>query len=313
MTSVEPSENDRPERRGMTLGDLAALVAGAALAASLFWYSQTVRARTLAGRPAPGWYVVVVVAREALSKGCIALVPVILARKVRHRGPIRPGEFAALCLAADQLMLALYGWPALGILRPIPGRTEHFEVDEARFQAWNAATLAASALAAFVLATSRRRLPKAVAGLLLVAAWFGLVTPLQTVTMEWLSYRTHGLYRRLPAVGREVLGQAMWLPFVVIHLLPPAFAGLDALRRRPGRTWVEWAGLALALGWSLLVRAQEFLRHRLGDIGPRSADTDAVDAVSTILGIALAFALAGALAPSLRRWLGLDDAGPIRS
>lgn len=209
-------------------------------------------------------------------------------------------------------MLALYGWPALGILRPIPGRTEHFEVDEARFQAWNAATLAASALAAFVLATSRRRLPKAVAGLLLVAAWFGLVTPLQTVTMEWLSYRTHGLYRRLPAVGREVLGQAMWLPFVVIHLLPPAFAGLDALRRRPGRTWVEWAGLcwpSAGACWS----APRNSSATGSATSARSADTDAVDAVSTILGIALAFALAGALAPSLRRWLGLDDAGPIRS
>ena len=116
----------------MTLGDLVALIAGAALAASLTWYSQQERSRVLAGRPAPEWYIVLLTAREILRKGCIALAPVILARKIRHKGPIRPGEFAALCVGVDQLMLSLYAWPFLGILRPIPGKKDFYEIDDPR-------------------------------------------------------------------------------------------------------------------------------------------------------------------------------------
>lgn len=260
----------------------------------------------LAGRPAPEWYIVLLHAREVLRKGCIALVPVILARKVRHKGPIRPGEFAALCVGADQLMLALYNWPFLGILRPIQGMKDFYEVDDTGFWIWKVATAAASALAAVLLVTLRGRLPAVVSGLLLVAAWYGLFGPLQSFTVDAFPYLTRGLYSRLSPLGRTMLTEAMWCPFVVIGMTPAVFAALDAARRRPGRTWVEWAGLALALGWEVCVRGQTFLRQRLGDLGPRNPAVNAVHTGALVLAILLALVLAWALDRPLRRWLGLD-------
>ncbi len=299
------TETPQAEPTGMTLGDLVALVAGAALAASLTWYSRQPRVRTLAGGPAPEWYIVLLHAREVLRKGCIALVPVILARKVRHKGPIRPGEFAALCVGFDQLMLALYAWPVLGILRPIPGMKDFYEIDDTHWRAWKVATSSVSALAAVLLTTCRRRLPAVVSGLLLVASWYGLFGPLQTFTLDAVPYLTRGFYPRLSPLGRTVLSEAIWFPFVVIGMTPTLFAVLDAARRRPGRTWVEWAGLAFALGWEVCVRGQTFLRQRFGDLGPRSPAIDAVHTATLILSILIALVLARLLDRPFRRWLGL--------
>jgi hypothetical protein len=310
--TADPPTIARPEPAKMTLGDLVALIAGAAMAASLTWYSQQPRVRMLAGRPAPEWYVVLLHAREVLRKGCMALVPVILARKVRHGGPIRPGEFAALCVGADQLMLALYGWPFLGILTPIPGKKDFYEVNDTAFWIWKVATFAASALAAILLATLRRRLPAVVSGLLLVASWYGLYSPLQSFTLDAVPYLMQGFYPRLSTLGRTVLSEAIWFPFVVIGMIPAVFAALDAARRRPGRTWVEWTGLALALGWEVCVRGQTFVRQRLGDLGPRNPEINAVYTVSLILAILVALVLARLLDPPFRRWLGLTtDLPPL--
>jgi hypothetical protein len=310
-TTADPPTIAPPEPTGMSLGDLVALIAGAALAASLTWYSQRPRARILAGRPAPDWYIVLISAREILSKGCIALTPLILTRKVRFRGPIRPGEFAALCIAADQLMLALYGWPPLGIVRPMPGRTDVNELDETRWFLWRVATFALPVVAAVVLVAFRRRLPAAVAGLLLVAAWYGLFDPLQSFAHDAVRAVLAAVHVRLSRSGSAIVVEATWDVFRVVGLIPPVFALLDAARRRPGRTWVEWTALALAVGWWLCVNLQTLLRQRFGDLGSRNPAIDAVYVASPVATLVVTVILARILDRPIRRGLGVDTGRPL--
>ena len=134
--------------------------------------------------------------------------------------------------------------------------------------------------------------------------------PPQHVSVALLAPLERRLYPHLSNLGIAIFSELTWgLPFAIIGLVPAAFAALDAARRRYPRAWVEWAALALALGWWICLRGQEFLRRRLGDLGARSPAIDAVETASLVLTFLLAFVLARLLDRPLRRWLGLA-AGP---
>ncbi len=304
----DPGRDYEPEPTGMTLGDLVALVAGAGLAAGLTWYSQWESERTLARRPAPEWYIALLYAREITRKGCLALAPVIFMRKARHGGPIRPGEFAAFCVGMDLLLLAAYQWPVLGILAPTPGKKDVYTVNMGPFWIWYGALLGLSIAAVLLLAVRHRRLPGWAVGLLLCAGWYGLDVPFQVLYREGFNALFGDGLMRFPMVARFTIHALFTsLPFGVIWSLPTAFAALDALKPRAGRTWVERAGLAAALGFWIVVDCQGFAQRRLSSSRPRTPAMDALDVVIPSLVIAFSFGMARLLGPTLRRWLGIDQ------
>ena len=96
-TSGPRSSGRRPEPRWMTLADLGVIVAGAALvllipAPGLEWPSYL--------PPPPPGYFVVVGSRRLVPAIGLALALVVLFRRLRYGGLVRPAEWLALGLAA---------------------------------------------------------------------------------------------------------------------------------------------------------------------------------------------------------------------
>ena len=101
------------EHRSITLGDLAALVAGVALVLVLprsqsYWPYPI----DFLG-PWPRWLPWCFCLRQALGAACMVLVPVILRRRACYGGMARPAEFLAVCAAmpflADAIETGLIG------------------------------------------------------------------------------------------------------------------------------------------------------------------------------------------------------------
>ncbi len=196
-------------------------------------------------RPAPGWYVATSYLGEGLRKGCLTLLPVVAARRARYGGAIRPAEFAALCVGASRLLLSFERLPALGLVVPAPGRPGYYRVNIEAYRAWNLIQLAIAALAAWVVATRRRRLPAATVGASVLVVWWGLSVPSQFFYQQGRNAILEAM--PLPWTATRALDTLLTLPFGIVYLVPMAAAVLDFRRPfRPGRTWVEWAGLALA-------------------------------------------------------------------
>jgi hypothetical protein len=289
----------------MSLGDLVALVAGAAVAVSV---SGSVVERTLAGRPAPNWYIVLSTVRDILLRGCPALVPVILARKLRLGGPVRPAEFAVLCGGLPFLPGLVFQWPALGIVVPVAEDPGRFTININAYWTFHVVSLLLCVLAALVLVRSYRRLPGWCAGLLLFAAWHGLTEFVWIFYSEALQILLWRNPPRLPHITLNAIDRVLTLiPSHLVGYVPTAFAVLDALRPpRPGRTWVEWAGLGLTLSAWVVFEVQALVNQRLG-YGPKAAVLDALALAIPCVVFALSFALARLLDPTLRRWLGLPE------
>ncbi len=306
-TARRPEPEPRPEPTGLRIGDLVALVAGAGLAMALTWHSQWPSRRTLAGRPAPEWYIILLYATEITRKGCLALVPVILMRRVRNGGPMRPGELAALCFGIDLLLLAVYQSPVLGILSLTPGTKDVYTVNMGPFWTWYVAILALSLAAVVLLFVRRRQLPGWVAGLLLCAGWYGL-HPCEVIYKEAFDALFGDGLMGLPMVARFAIHSvAASLPFSVLGHLPTAFAALDGMKPQAGRTWVERAGLAMTLGLWIVGDCRNFARFWLDVPALQTRAIVAFNVVMPLLVIALSFALARRLDATLRRWLGLAE------
>lgn len=97
----------RDEHASVTLGDLAALVAGIAVVLVLprtqsYWPYPT----DFLG-PWPRWLPWFFCLRQFLGAACMALVPVVLWRRGHYGGLARPAEFLLLCAAAPFLANAI--------------------------------------------------------------------------------------------------------------------------------------------------------------------------------------------------------------
>ncbi len=293
----------RPEPRGSTMADLLALTAGVALAASLDWYSTWTQLRTINGATAPGWYIAESFLRESLQKGCAALLPVIVARRVRYGGPIRPAEFLALTLGFPRLLLSLERLPGLGLVYEQPGRPGFYTVNPDTYDLWEQIQAAVGVLAAVLFVLRRRRPPPWVAGLLLVVAWHGAFD-------GGSHFLQKGINERLIAMTdvvqtRRLIGILASFPNAAISFLPFAAAAFDL--RRSGRrawTWVEWAAMGQAVGFMALARAHYLIRSYLE--GPRATflEVRGPGITQTIAAIGLALAIVRRFGPAWRRWMG---------
>ena len=281
---VEPTSN--------TVADLVALVVGVALAASLEWYSGWYSRQAWLGFSPPGWFVVLIYFNEATRKGLLAMVPVILSRRIRYGGPIRPAEFPALSDGFYRLLVSFERWPALGlIIPPTPGVGTTFpSVDIDRYRLWMLICLVFCGLALGLAATLRRRLAPWALGVLLASA---LATSAGVEQFSKMGRDAILDQVQLPRWGVILLDRILNVPFAAIGLLPMTWAWSAAIRGGRGRwTWVEKACLGMATLGYLGMKAQSYIRTASGPNPSRLLELVATDAAQLIVASGICFVLA---------------------
>jgi hypothetical protein len=295
----------RTEPSANTIADLVALVAGVALAAALEWYSGWGSRQGLGGTPAPHWYVLLYYLNEGVQKGLVAMIPVVVSRRARYGGPVRPAEFLALSSGVPRLLLSFERLPVLGLVIQMPGNQVNYQVNIERYRLWMLTELVVSALAVALAAGLRRRLALWVTCSLLVGAWVAL-GPVEGFIHEG---RDAILDRvQLPNWEARLFNDLLAMPFLVFRMIPLVLAATDAFRGdRAGRTWVERACLGLALISFLGGRLVYYSRMSLNRPGGGSLNAITIDLVELMIAMALSLAIVRRYGPVLGRWFGLIE------
>jgi hypothetical protein len=208
--------------------------------------------------------------------GCLALVPVVLARRARYGGLARPAEFLTACCGLPEITANLGCPPGL---------------------------LIAALLAAITLRSGRRRLPDWLLTALCMLAWLGIAE----AGIERMG-RGADLFQWY--FGIRIRGLAGWTiyyftPTFLNSLLyaVPAFVALRDLRRPdpPHRSWLEWTGLGLAA----VLLASNATNQIIIDSHIRREEPwfrgQVVRELAKLVAIALSIPIAGRLGPAWSR------------
>lgn len=304
MISPDPR---RPEPFGCTLGDLIALTLGAAIAASLDWYSGSPNAVNINGRAAPNWYVSANHVIELLQKGCVALIPVIVYRGWRYGRPIRPAEYLPMLTGLSQIAYSTSKWPIFGLTYKAPNPPHMTLVNIEAYHVWELSEIAIGLVAALLFSIRRRRVIDWLAGVFLAIAWTFLTASAGFVYQQWAndriaamgaSFETSALLSTVLVQGPQYLIGWMPLAITLIEMnRPPS-------RRRP---WIEWVAFASAVPLVFLYEAR-FHAHRM--IARSSFNfANAVDLSAKVITFGLSYALARGSEPAWRRLLGASPPG----
>jgi hypothetical protein len=306
MNEVIP---ERAEPRGCTLADLMALTLGAAIAASLYWYSSKSGSITILGRLAPSSYVWFNSFLEILQKSCVALTPVILHRRWRSGGPLRPVEYLPILIAIGQVSFSMWQWPVFGIVSDDPRSSSGKRVDMEAVRIWKLAQCAVGGAAALLVFVRRKRAPDWLFGVLVAIAWDRLVYAGETFYQAW-GYEFMTSYDWPNATTRLLSSTLVQLPIGLIVNVPLAIALVDLGRGRARpATWVERASAWLGLSPPLLVQVRYFAQGLI--LAPGIILECALRAGLWAASIGLAYLLARAFEPAWRRALegSRDHAG----
>ncbi len=297
---------DRLEPTGCTLVDLMVLTLGAALASSLGWYSLELNNNVLGGtKLAPAWYTAARQVIETTQKISLSLVPLILLRRMRYGGPLRPVEYLPLLTGTFLTLFELSRWPLLGLFYRSPYPPHHISVHPEAYYLWELTELAIGALAGLVVFLGRHRPPGWVRGIALAVSWQLLTTWICYFYQEWANGRLMLWSTPLHVViGSTFLVQ--W-PQSLVFFLPTMIALIDLVRPGQGRrTWVIWAAAAFALPMPALYEFRSLASSSLqGGLGK----FDAIRLVGKVLALAASFALARWTEPAWRRFLEGDREG----
>jgi len=307
-----PPDRDRPEPNGLTVVDLTALVAGVALAAALPW-GFGVSIPTAAGWNWWGSRGGLQFAGLALERACLALVPVVLARRARYGGVARPAEFLAAACGLTGVPRAVSRLVFAVQYNPLWGAGPHDALR--RFEAWERwqdetgrvltpGLFAAACVAVTAWALGRRRWPGWVQTALLLTAWLGLCGGAWALGSKALALLgdPSGASAARRLLEAAAFSAACLVPFKLFFDVP-AGAAWHRLRSRlaPRPTWLE--RLALGLVVALFVANQ--LLHSSETYPPalwaRKWSVLATTAVAVPLGLTLSRRL-------LPAWGGLDPA-----
>jgi hypothetical protein len=266
---------DPSEHKSVTLGDLAALVAGIAVVLVLparqsYWPYPA----DFFG-PWPRWLPWCFCLRQAVGAACLALLPVVLWRRACHGGLARPAEFLALCAAmpflADSIETALIrlsyrtrtGISLTGFGLDGISVAFHNEWRQSSHWVWEQSLLLGGIVALVAFLVGRRRLPGWLSTVFVMIAWLGAYEAAPALASRWIARlidRVNG-----QPIG-EIAGISRWavvglLPRFVLYAVPAIAAVRDV--RHDGRarpTWLEWTALGLAAALFLIAEPTELVR-----------------------------------------------------
>jgi hypothetical protein len=316
-----PIAPDRPEPAGITVADLVALVGGAAVAVALPWQFGAPFFRPAAIGTWLGSRALLQFTGLALSRACLALVPVVLARRARYGGVARPAEFlAAVCgltllpQAADHLLFTLRAgfdpWASWTSLQSLTDE-ETTRRDEAWYHwqdemywPWTLGMLAVACAAVLALAFGRRRWPGWLQTVLLLLAWLGFGRGVWGFGADFFSLEKA---RNTTAAGRVLcaagISAACLVPFKLFFDVP-AGAAWHRFRsaHAPRPSWLEW----LALGLCATLFMATYPLHFFANYPPGFWAWKWGFLPTTVVAVVLGLMLARGLLPA---WSGIDAAG----
>ncbi len=242
MSAVSDPRRMHAGRSAATLSDLFVLVLGVALALSLRWDStwRSTPHPSLPGMPVWKWDGEFV--EEAIEKTCLALIPLMLWRRVRLGGVCRPAELLLVACGTYPLVDDI-NW---ALWHSDPSRLGvDFSGDLGALFWWcHTAAWIICLAATSALILRRRSLGDRTCSVLLtliVATSFAwLLAPLENLDTYLAAHYTLG-----PA-GETALGVATRTAAFLIPGVLGAAAVRDTFRRPQSMTVLGWAGLLLA-------------------------------------------------------------------
>ncbi len=288
-----------------SIADLVALVAGVALATALEWYSGWAAQQDWGGTPAPRWHLLLYYLIEVAQKGLVAMIPVVISRRVRYGGPVRPAEFLALSYGLARLLLSFERLPALGLVTPAPGSRVSYQINIERYRLWTLIELVVSGLAFRIASGLRRRLaPWAIGGLLAVA--WATLGPAEAFANEGIASVLDRF--PLPPWGVLLFDRLLKMPFRVLWLTPLVLAVTGTLRgARPRSTWVERACLGLASAWFLGLKFRDFSQISLVRSDWSLFTWMAIEVFELVASTGLCLFMTWRYGPRIIRWIDLAE------
>jgi len=283
-----------------TIADLVALVAGVALAAALEWYSGWSSQLGMGASPAPQWYVLLSYLNEGVRKGFVAMIPVVVARRIRYGGPVRPAEFLALCFGASRLVLSFERIPSLGLVVRSPGKQLSYTINIELYNCWMLTQISICALAVGLAAMFRRRLVPWQTCCLLVGAYLALDP------IEWFVHtgRDAILDRvQLPSWAVRVGNDLLTMPFLILGAVPMVLAILDRIRRnREKWTWLEHVCLGLTLASFVGIRLKYYGKMGMSMNGSEAIEMIAINAAEIVAALSICLIIVRRYRFRIGRW-----------
>ncbi len=291
---------EMPEPRGMSIPDLIWLSVGVAVALAPGWYHLSMPPETFRGVPAPRWFSALNLLLEATQKACLALGPVVIARKARSGGALDPVEFLALSLGLSHLRARLSMMDWVGMIQRSTDAGGRLLVIPEISDLWDW-SIVGLGLVALILACLRRHRPPAwLTGVMLLVAWAGFHDAGYSMIQDFANQ--HYPFRS----DRPSLARVLYLIQVAIPIRGLAYLPLGAaLLGLKGKTWAgaSWtlrADLVLALTLEALVQVRYFAMDELRVKSGSFADDHQYSFVE-FASIALGTLLAASLRPAWRR------------
>jgi hypothetical protein len=301
------------EPTAVTLADLLALVAGVAIVATIPWH-YWLDPFDFRG-PWPRWLPYLWATRQLLALACLALVPVIIARRFLFGGLVRPAEFLACCGGLPQLVygiesLLMMSWLRLrhGIViltrrDPLPVPVGN-EWGRGPYWTWKHQLLIVAVLAAVAFLLGRRRLPGWLLTVLLMIAWAGLQGTVPEQIISGLGYWIIAIHGHPigALTGLLISHSTHILLGFLLYAVPALVAVRDLRRPAPRWSWLEWAGLGLSALLLLVSETAEAIRlHAIYRGGEYWLQEALPRALTMLVAIALGFLIARLLGPAWSR------------
>jgi hypothetical protein len=238
---------DPAEPSGCTLADLMALTVGSAIACSFFWYSYGIDSTTISGRTAPEWFLWENRGIELFQKSCVALIPVILLRRRRYGGPLRPVDYSVILMGLSQLFLTIWHWQPLVILYKPSPTSRLTLVNMEAFRAWKLSKFAIGIMAGLVVVFRRYRRVDCVSGVMIALSWCCLTESFTQAYQDWGNSMLQSPSPRWPLRTVQLLSTILVQgPISVLTYLPFAILIIDLFRsRRRQKLWVEQVSIVL--------------------------------------------------------------------
>lgn len=318
MGEESSSLTTRPDREptAVTLADLLALVVGVALVATIPWY-YWLHPFDFRG-PWPRWLPYLWATRQLLAMACLALVPVIIARRAIFGGLVRPAEFLACCGGLPQLTFGIESLLMMSWLRLQHGIVIFTVRDEmpvsvgrewrqGPYWTWKHGLLIVAVLATVAFLLGRRRLPGWLLTVLLMIAWVGFEGTLPE-QMSWVVGRLIRLGYGGPIGGLAgvfIGASTRLLPRFLFFAVPALVALRDVGRPAPRWSWLEWAGLGLSALLLLASETAETIRlHAMYRGGGYWLQEALPRALTMLVAVVLAIFIAHRLGPAWSRRAG---------